>query len=62
MTHIVRTTMRPWLEIEVGDAEHTDLQRQNLLVEGRSGRAVSAAAGTKQPPKGDDTRGNREGE
>lgn len=28
----VRTTMRPDVEIEVGDAEHLDLQRQGLLV------------------------------
>lgn len=28
----VRTTMRPDQEIEVGDAEYLDLQRQGLLV------------------------------
>jgi len=31
MTHIVRTTKRPWEEIEVGDAEYLDLRRQGLL-------------------------------
>lgn len=30
---IVRTTMRPDEEIEVGDAEYTDLHRQGLLIE-----------------------------
>ena len=29
----VRTTMRPDQEIEVGDAEYTDLHRQGLLIE-----------------------------
>lgn len=33
MTHKVRTTMQPDKEIEVGDAEYLDLQRQGLLVE-----------------------------
>lgn len=33
MTRTVRTTMRPDLEIEVGDVEYVDLQRQGLLVE-----------------------------
>lgn len=33
MNHTVRTTMRPDQEIEVGDAEYTDLQRQGLLLE-----------------------------
>jgi hypothetical protein len=28
----VRTTMRPDVEIEVGDAEYLDLKRQGLLV------------------------------
>lgn len=31
--HTVRTTMQPDREIEVGDAEYLDLQRQGLLVE-----------------------------
>lgn len=29
----VRTTMRPDIEIEVGDAEHLDLRRQGLIAE-----------------------------
>lgn len=29
----VRTTMRPDQEIDVGDAEYTDLHRQGLLIE-----------------------------
>lgn len=29
----IRMTMRPWLEIEVDDAEYLDLKRQGLLVE-----------------------------
>lgn len=29
----VRITKRPWEEVEVGDAEYLDLQRQGLLVE-----------------------------
>lgn len=33
MTHLVRTTMQPHLQVEVGDAEYLDLQRQGLLVE-----------------------------
>lgn len=33
MSHIVRTTMRPDVEVEVGDADYLDLKRQGLLVE-----------------------------
>lgn len=33
MTHTVRTTLRPDMQIEVGDAEHLDLQRDGLLAE-----------------------------
>lgn len=29
----VRTTMQPWREIEVSDAEYLDLSRQGLLIE-----------------------------
>lgn len=29
--HTVRTTMRPDVKVEVGDAEYIDLQRQGLL-------------------------------
>lgn len=31
MSHIVRTTMRPDVEVEVGDADYLDLKRQGLL-------------------------------
>lgn len=33
VTHKVRTTMQPDIELEVGEAEFLDLQRQKLLVE-----------------------------
>jgi hypothetical protein len=33
MTHTVRTTNQPDIEIVVDDAEYVDLQRQGLLVE-----------------------------
>ncbi len=33
MTRTVRITKRPWEEVEVGDADYLDLQRQGLLVE-----------------------------
>lgn len=32
MTHLIRTTLRPDEEIEVGDAEYLDLQRDGLLI------------------------------
>lgn len=41
MSHTVRTTMRPDLEIEVGDADYLDLQRQGLLVEEEPAPAVN---------------------
>lgn len=31
MTHFVRTTIQPHKEIEVGDAEFTDLSRAGLI-------------------------------
>jgi len=31
MTRKIRTTMRPWLEVEVSDAEAVDLERQGLV-------------------------------
>lgn len=31
MTHTVRTTMRPWEEIEVSDADYLDMSRQGLI-------------------------------
>jgi hypothetical protein len=33
MTRKIRTTMRPDQEIEVGDAEYLDLQRQGLVLD-----------------------------
>jgi len=33
VTHIVRTTLRPDQEVEVGDAEYLDLKRDGLLVD-----------------------------
>lgn len=31
MSRTVRTTLRPWEEIEIGDAEYLDLLRQGLI-------------------------------
>lgn len=42
----IRTTMRPDVEVEVGDAEYLDLQRQGLVVEDEP-TAKPAAATTK---------------
>ncbi|MEV0220895.1 hypothetical protein [Streptomyces sp. NPDC050704] len=39
----VRTTMQPHVELEVGDAEYTDLKRQGLLVEDAPAAAPAAA-------------------
>lgn len=36
VTHKVHTTMQPDIELEVGEAEFLDLQRQRLLVETRA--------------------------
>lgn len=44
MTHKIRTTMRPDVEIEVGDAEYLDLQREGLLVEDNEPAAPPPAA------------------
>jgi len=33
VSHLIRTTMQPHLQVEVGDAEYLDLQRQGLLIE-----------------------------
>jgi len=51
----IRTTMQPWLELEVSEAEYLDLQRQGLLLQGHTERAVRAAAGSKPGPEGKDT-------
>jgi hypothetical protein len=42
----VRTTMQPDVELDVSDAEYTDLKRQGLLVEDQPA-AVPAAAPAK---------------
>lgn len=34
--HVVRTTLQPDKEIEVGDAEYADLKAQGLLIEDQS--------------------------
>lgn len=47
MTHTIRTTMRPDVEIEVGDAEYLDLQRMGLVVTDEP--AAPAAAAKKTP-------------
>lgn len=39
----VRTTMQPHVELEVGDAEYLDLQRQGLLLEDTPAAAPAAA-------------------
>jgi hypothetical protein len=55
MPHTVRTTMRPDQEIEVGDAEYTDLHRQGLLLEDPTPPPVTPQAAKKAaqsaPPK-----------
>lgn len=50
----VRTTIQPHVELEVGDAEYLDLQRQGLLVEDALPPAPSApaAAPAKTPTTG----------
>ncbi|WP_167459219.1 MULTISPECIES: hypothetical protein [Streptomyces] len=40
---IVRTTIQPHLEVEVSDAEYTDLKRQGLLIEDAPAAAPAAA-------------------
>lgn len=44
----VRTTMRPDQEIEVGEAEYIDLQRQSLLVEDAKKRTAAPARSEKE--------------
>jgi hypothetical protein len=44
----VRTTMQPHVELEVSDAEYTDLKRQGVLV-GDEPAATPAAAPAKTP-------------
>lgn len=40
---IVRTTIQPHVELEVGDAEYLDLQRQGLLIEDAPATPPAAA-------------------
>jgi len=44
----IRTTMRPDLEVEVSDADYTDLKRQGLLLEDTDQPPVATAATTKK--------------
>ena len=44
MTHIVRTTLRPDQDVEVGDAEYLDLKRDGLLVDDPEPPAAAAPA------------------
>lgn len=46
----VRTTMQPDKELEVGDAEYLDLQRQGLLVEKDSSESVPPATAAPANP------------
>lgn len=39
----VRTTIQPHVELEVSDAEYTDLKRQGLLIEDQPVAAPAAA-------------------
>ncbi len=41
MTHTVRTTMQPNVEIEVSDEDYTDLRRWGLLSEGAPEEVVT---------------------
>lgn len=47
----VRTTIQPHVELEVGDAEYTDLKRQGLLIEDAPATAAAAPAKTPVPVK-----------
>jgi hypothetical protein len=50
MTHRVRTTKRPWEEIEVDDAGYLDLKRQGLLVEETAAESVPPATAAPATP------------
>ena len=39
----VRTTIQPHVDLDVSDAEYTDLKRQGLLIEDRASAAPAAA-------------------
>lgn len=43
----IRTSMQPWRDVEVSDAEHLDLQRQGLI---HSDESTAPAAAPKKPP------------
>jgi hypothetical protein len=60
MTRKVRTTFRPDLEIEVGDADYIDLQRQGLLVEEDAGENVPPATAAPATPKKPSAAGSKE--
>jgi hypothetical protein len=47
----VRTTMQPDKEIEVGEADYLDLQRQGLLVEDAASTVPPATAASANPAK-----------
>jgi hypothetical protein len=60
----VRTTMQPDSEIEVGEAEYTDLKRQGLLIEtDETGQPVNTPAEQpeeqQEPPKRERGTGGR---
>ncbi|MEU1443116.1 hypothetical protein [Streptomyces mirabilis] len=44
MTHTIRTTKRPWEEIEVDDAEYLDLLRDGLIATDHTEQAEAPAA------------------
>jgi hypothetical protein len=50
MTHRVRTTRRPWEEIEVDDAQYLDLKRQGLLAEETAAESVPPATAAPATP------------
>lgn len=45
----VRTTIQPHVELEVSDAEYTDLKRQGLLIEDAAPAAPAPAAAPAKP-------------
>lgn len=51
MSHLIRTTMRPWEEIEVSDADYLDMQRQGLIHTPAPAPPVPAPAVRQAAPK-----------
>lgn len=49
MTHLIRTTMRPDQQIEVGDAEYLDLKRDGLLANDQPDAPAPATKKTAAP-------------